>query len=60
MGFIFVALDKIGRDLENPFDNTMYDVPLTSICKTIEANLRQVLGETVVVPAPKLEEDVVW
>ena len=45
VGFIFLALDKIGRDLEDPFDNTIYDVPLTSISKTIEINLRQLLGE---------------
>ena len=29
VGFIFIALDKIGRDLENPFDNTIYDIPLS-------------------------------
>ncbi len=45
VGFIFLALDKIGRDLEDPFDNVMYDVPLTAISRTIEINLRQTLGE---------------
>jgi putative membrane protein len=45
VGFIFLALDKIGRDLEDPFENTIYDVPLTSITTTIETNLRQLLGE---------------
>lgn len=45
VGFIFIALDKIGRDLEDPFDNTIYDIPLTAITRTIEINLRQTLGE---------------
>ncbi len=45
VGFIFLALDRIGRDLENPFDNTMYDIPLTSMSRTIEINLRQAMGE---------------
>ena len=27
VGFMFLALDKIGRDLEDPFDNTIFDVP---------------------------------
>jgi putative membrane protein len=45
VGFIFLALDKIGRDLEDPFDNTIYDVPLTSITRGIEIVLRQMLGE---------------
>jgi ion channel-forming bestrophin family protein len=60
VGFIFLALDKIGRDLENPFDNTVYDVPITSISKTIEGNLRQMLGETVVAAPEKVVEDVLW
>ena len=45
VGFMFLALDKIGRDLEDPFENTIYDLPLTSISTTIETNLRQTLGE---------------
>ena len=45
VAFIFLVLDKIGRDLEDPFDNTIYDVPLTSISTGIEINLRQMLGE---------------
>jgi putative membrane protein len=60
VGFIFLALDKIGRDLENPFDNTVYDVPITSISKTIEWNLRQMLGETVVAAPEKLVGDELW
>jgi putative membrane protein len=60
VGFIFLALDKIGRDLENPFDNSVYDVPITSICKTIEGNLQQMLGETVVAAPEKVVGDVLW
>lgn len=46
VGFMFLALDKIGRDLQDPFDNGIYDIPLTAITTTIETNLRQILGET--------------
>lgn len=60
VGFMFLALDKIGRDLEDPFDNGIYDVPLTSITTTIEINLRQLLGETNL-PAPITAVDgVLW
>lgn len=60
VGFIFLALDKIGRDLEDPFDNTIYDVPLTSITTTIEVNLRQSLGESGV-PKPQAPvHGVLW
>jgi putative membrane protein len=60
VGFIFLALDKIGRDLEDPFDNTIYDVPLTAITTTIEVNLRQLLGETILPPAEKPVRGVLW
>jgi putative membrane protein len=60
VGFIFIALDKIGRDLENPFDNTIYDIPLSAMSRTIEINLRQMMGERSL-PAP-LEpvQGVLW
>ncbi len=60
VGFMFLALDKIGRDLEDPFENTIYDVPLTAITTTIEINLRQLLGETVLRPAEKPVHGVLW
>jgi putative membrane protein len=45
VGFMFLALDQIGRDLETPFDNPPHDIALTSISRTIEINLKQMLGE---------------
>jgi putative membrane protein len=60
VGFMFLALDKIGRDLEDPFDNTIYDVPLTSIATTIDINLRQLLGETALPPDTAPVDGVLW
>jgi putative membrane protein len=60
VGFMFLALDKIGRDLEDPFDNTIYDVPMTSITRGIETNLRQMLGETELPEAEKAVNGVLW
>lgn len=45
IGFIFYALDAIASGIDNPFNNTLNDTPLNSICRTIEINLRQMLGE---------------
>ena len=60
VGFIFLALDEIGRDLEGPFDNTVHDVPLTSITRSIEITLKQLLGDSHV-PAPEKPIDgVLW
>jgi putative membrane protein len=51
LGFGFLAMESIGRDLEHPFDNSVHDVAMTSICRTIEINLKQYLGEAEL-PAP--------
>ena len=51
LGFGFFALENIGRDLEHPFDNSVHDIAMTSICRTIEINLKQYLGEADL-PAP--------
>lgn len=46
IGWIFVALEQVGRYTEDPFDNFVHDVPMTALCRTIEIDLRQMLGET--------------
>lgn len=45
IGFAFYVLDQIGRDLEDPFEGTVHDVPMNAITRTIEVDLRQMLGE---------------
>lgn len=45
IGFAFYVLDQIGRDLEDPFEGTAHDVPMSAITRTIEVDLRQMLGE---------------
>jgi putative membrane protein len=60
VGFLFLALDRVGADLENPFENDIYDVPMTSITRTIEINLRQSLGQTTLPPAVEPVKGVLW
>jgi putative membrane protein len=45
LSFIFITLDRIGRDIETPFENTVHDTPMTTLSRTIEINLRQLMGE---------------
>jgi putative membrane protein len=60
VGFLFLALDKIGRDLEEPFENTIHDVAITAISTTIEINLRQLLGETELPPPAQPIDGILW
>lgn len=45
VGFLFVALDRIGADLENPFQAGPHAVPMAAITRTIEIDLLQAIGD---------------
>jgi putative membrane protein len=60
VGLIFMVLDAMGRDLENPFENSEHDVPLTSISRTIEINLKQLLGDANPPPPEKPINGILW
>jgi putative membrane protein len=58
-GLMFLAVLRIGDDLVDPFDNSVHDVPLTAMCRTIEIDLLQSIGD----PAPaavQAERGVLW
>jgi putative membrane protein len=59
IGFMFLALDQIGRDLEDPFENTLHDVPTRAITRTIEIDLLQSMG-TDTPPPIGIEDGVLW
>ena len=42
---VFVVMERTGAANEDPFENKVTDVAMTSICNTIERNLREMLGE---------------
>ncbi len=49
-GLMFLAALQIGEDLVDPFADTVHDVPLAAMCRTIEIDLLQAIGDTA--PAP--------
>jgi len=53
---IFTITERIGSRTENPFERKLEDVPMSSICRNIEIDLRQQLGESSV-PAPLEPKD---
>ena len=58
-GLMFLAVLQIGDDLVDPFADTIHDVPLNAMCRTIEIDLLQAIGD----PAPeplKPEKGVLW
>ena len=46
VGWVFTTLEQIGESTENPFEGGPNDIPITSLSKTIEIDLREMLDET--------------
>jgi putative membrane protein len=53
VAYTFFGLDALGDEIEEPFGTDANDLPLDAICRTIEINLRESLGDTDV-PEPML------
>jgi putative membrane protein len=46
ISWIFYTMEAVGDSSEDPFENFINDVPMTALCRTIEIDLREMLGET--------------
>ena len=53
VAYTFFGLDALGDEIEEPFGLEPNDLPLDTLCRAIEVNLLESLGETS--QAPKLE-----
>jgi ion channel-forming bestrophin family protein len=60
VGFLFLALLKIGDDMEHPFDNTVNDVPMSALTRVIEIDLLDGLGEAHALKPMQPEKGVLW
>lgn len=46
ISWVFVTMEGVGDASEDPFERSMNDVPMNALCRTIERDLKQLLGET--------------
>ena len=46
VAYTFFGLDALGDEIEEPFGLESNDLPLDTLCRSIEINLRESLGET--------------
>jgi putative membrane protein len=51
VAYTFFGLDALGDEIEEPFGLSANDLPLNAICRAIEIDLRQSLGDTQI-PSP--------
>jgi len=59
-GLMFLAVLAIGDDLVDPFANTVHDLPLTAMCRTIEIDLLQAIGDEAPQPVTPDKDGVLW
>lgn len=58
VGWVFLMMELIGDYSENPFEGLGNDIPMLALCRTIEIDLREMLGETDLPPAIQPVNDV--
>lgn len=46
IGWVFLTMEGVADASEDPFERSMNDVPMNALCRTIEIDLREMLGET--------------
>lgn len=45
ISWVFITMEKVGDTSENPFEGSLNDVPMSTICRNIEIDLKSLLGE---------------
>ena len=56
LSFAFLMIDRISTYLQDPFNNRTSDTPMLSLSRTIEINIKQMMGEQEL-PQPWAPED---
>ena len=51
IGWVYLMMELVGDYSENPFEGLGNDIPMLSLCRTIEIDLLEMLGETDIPPA---------
>jgi putative membrane protein len=59
ISWLYISLDQVGESTENPFQGGANDVPMAHICRLIEIELRQMLGETGLPEVPCANHEII-
>ncbi len=58
VGWVYVMMEVVGDYSENPFQGMANDIPMLSLCRVIEIDLREMLGEKELPPAIEAKNGV--
>lgn len=59
ISWVYTSLEEVGESTENPFEGSPNDVPISQISRTIEIDLREMLGETDLPPALQPKNNII-
>jgi len=51
VGWVYLMMELVGDYSENPFEGLGNDIPMHSLCRVIEIDLKEMLGETDIPPS---------
>lgn len=58
ISWVFYTMEQIGEYSENPFDNSINDIPISAICTNIEIDIKEMLGQTDLPAKMQPENDI--
>jgi putative membrane protein len=58
VGWVYLMMELVGDYSENPFEGLGNDIPMLSLCRTIEIDLKEMLGDKDIPPAIKSKRGV--
>ena len=58
IGWIYIMMETVADYSENPFQGMANDIPMLSLCRTIEIDLREMLGEKDLPPPIAAKNDI--
>ncbi|MEM1321574.1 MAG: bestrophin family ion channel [Bacteroidota bacterium] len=58
IGWVYVMMEIVGDYSENPFQGMAHDIPMLSLCRVIEIDLREMLGEMDLPPSVEAKNGV--
>jgi len=59
ISWMYTSLEQVGESTENPFEGSANDVPISQICRVVEIELRQMLGEQDLPPMLKAQNNII-
>lgn len=59
ISWVYTSLEQVGESTENPFEGSANDVPISQMSRTIEIDMREMLGETDLPPALQPKNNII-